>query len=296
MVKRKNNTTVRRRARFDTEEGVNYTRSRTISNYNPAESVTDSEVAMERKLEQKQSSKKRRKVIVFGVITAVFGLFLLLITQFTVGVSNVEYGQPGVIAKRDNEYLSFTNQYLTEHPSERFSWLFNDNEFLILIKEQFPEILDVSIKNDIISGNKIVISLREAVAVWRYGDNRSYVDSSGAVFADNYFSEPNIVITDQNSSGQVSGISSRMLEFIGKIISGVESSGVGSIREVSIPVSAARYIEIKLAGRDFYIKIQIDRDVDSQIADIKNMITFLDKKKIKPSYVDVRVKNRGFWK
>lgn len=296
MAKKRNNNVVRRRARFDVDENANYIRSRTISGYDPSDDIANNETVMERTFEQKRSSKKRRKLTIFGIALILIGLILLLMSQFTVGVSSVQYEQPGVTAKRDNEYLSFTNQYLAEHPSERFLWLLNDSELLATAKEHYPEISQISIKNNIVGGGKVVVSLREPVAVWRSGNNRSYVDSSGAVFGENFFNEPNITITDQNNSGQIDGISSRMLEFIGKTISGIESRVVGKVKEVIIPVSAARYVEMKLVDREFYIKVQIDRDVDSQITDIENMVKFVDEKKINPSYIDVRVKNRGFWK
>jgi hypothetical protein len=290
------NTNIRRRAHFEGDASSDYIRSRTISSYDPSDDESAQEAVLERTLDQKRSSRNRRLATVLASIGAVIGLALLATTQVAFNVSSVSYQQDGVVADSDERYLTFANQYLAEHPSERFLWMLRDSEFLAEAKKAFPEISKATITNSIINGSRINLSLRQPVAGWRSGVERSYVDQDGATFGKNYFDEPNITITDLNQSGLVNGISSRMLEFIGKTIAGIEASGVGKVREVSIPVSAARYVEMKLVDRDFLIKVQIDRNVDSQITDIKNMVKFLDDRSIKPTYIDVRIKNRGFWK
>jgi cell division septal protein FtsQ len=295
-MNRKNNKTVRRRARFDGGDSAGYIRSRTISSYDPSNDESAKEAVLERTLEQKRGSRQRRVTTVLVSIGAAIGLVLLATTQIAFNVSSVNYQQDGVTADRDEQYLEFANQYLAGHPSERFLWMLHDSEFLAEAQKTFPEISKITITNNIINGSRVNLTLRVPVAVWRSGLERNYVDQDGKTFSKNYFDEPNITITDLNQSGLVNGISSRMLEFIGKTIAGIESSGVGKVREVSIPVSAARYVEMRLTDRDFLIKVQIDRDVDSQITDIKNMVKYLDDRNLKPNYIDVRIKNRGFWR
>jgi hypothetical protein len=290
------NTNIRRRAHFEGGDSSSYIRSRTISSYDPSDDDAAQEAVLGRTLDQKRNSRRRRLVTVLASIGAVLGLVLLATTQVAFNVSSVNYQQAGITADRDDQYIAFANQYLAEHPSERFLWLLHDGEFLAEAHKAFPEISEVTITSDIINGSRVNLKLRQPVAVWRSGSERNYVDQDGKTFSKNYFDEPNITITDLNQSGLVNGISSRMLEFIGKTIAGIEASEVGKVREVSIPVSAARYVEMKLVDRDFFIKVQIDRNVDSQITDIKNMVKFLDDRAIRPTYIDVRIKNRGFWK
>jgi cell division septal protein FtsQ len=292
---RKDNN-VRRRARFEAGDSANYIRSRTISSYDPSDDEVAREAVLERTLDQKRSSRKRRLFVGFVSLGVLVGLGLLVVSQFAVGVSSVEYLQDGVTAKHDDQYLAFANQYLADHPSERLLWFLREDELLKEAREFFPEIAEITINGSLTGGSRLQRTLRAPVAVWLSGSKRNYVDQNGVAFEQNYFDEPAITITDLNNSSLVKGISSRVLEFIGKTIAGIEQSGVGKVREVSIPVSAARYVELKLTDRDFPIKVQIDRDVNSQITDIKNMIKFLDARGIKPSYIDVRIKNRGFWK
>jgi cell division septal protein FtsQ len=293
MSKIKHN--VRRRAGFDDGDSANFIRNRTLSGYDPSGDTAAEEAVLERSRQQNRSSKKRRWTTILLAIGVVVSLIVLLISQFVVSVSSVEYAQSGVSTKRDNEYLAFANQYLDERPSQRLLWAINGEELLAAARTAYPEIAEISVNNNLISGGSVKVSLRSPVAVWSAGGKRSYVDQHGVVFETNYFDEPDITIVDQNTS-QSGGVSSRMLEFIGKTIAGLESSSSEKVREISIPAQAARYVEIKLHSRDFYIKVQIDRDITSQITDIVNMIKFLDERGIKPSYIDVRVKNRGYYR
>jgi hypothetical protein len=294
-MSRKNNN-IRRRARFDGGDNTSYIRSQTISSYDPSDDEAISQDISQRLSEQRRSPRKRRLAVVLIILAALAGLAVLVITQFAASVSSVEYTQGSVSAKKDDQYLALANQYLASHPSERFLWLLHDDELLAEAKAAFPEIAKATISSGLAGGTRLKLSLRSPVAVWLSGNKRSYVDQDGVAFETNYFDEPNITITDLNSSSSANGISGRMLEFIGKTIAGIEESGVGKVKEVSIPVSAARYVEMKLVGREFFIKVQIDRDVESQITDIENTVKFLDGKGIKPNYIDVRIKNRAFWK
>jgi hypothetical protein len=283
------------RARFAGGDSANYIRSRTISGYDPSDDENPNEI-LDRTFDQKHVHRRQRILTVLVIIGALSGLVFLAMTQFAASVGTVEYAQNVAESDREEQYLSFANQYLADHPPERFFWLLRGSEFLAEARNAFPEISKISISNNIISGSRLNLSFRTPVAVWRLGDKRSYVDQDGVAFEKNFFDEPNITISDQSNSAQINGISGRMLEFIGKTIAGIESSGAGKVKEVTIPVSAARYVEFRLIDRDFSVKVQIDRDVSSQITDIVNIIKFLDERAIKPTYVDVRIKNRGFWK
>lgn len=290
------NKNVRRRARINYEDNTNYVHNRAVNSYDPSEDLIANEIANKRTIEKQKASKKHRKKTFILIIVLVIGFILILFTQFAASVSSVEYSQNGVDVKYDAEYIEFTNQYLSSHPSERFLLLMNEDELLSSAKDNFPEISKISIKGGVFGGSKVLISLRQPVAVWQVGNNYSYVDSSGVVFEDNFFDEPDIKIVDQNNSASISGVSSRTMEFIGKTIARIEKEGIGKVKQVTIPLSAARYVEVMLSERDFYIKVQIDRDIKSQVTDIKSMIKYIDEKSIKPAYIDVRVKNRGFWK
>jgi hypothetical protein len=292
MAKKQNNV-IRRRAQINSYED-NFVRNMTMSGFDQSNNNTTKTPPRKEPNKKNNTEHKAFKIIAF--IAAIAGFVLLAVSQFVVSVSDVDYIQSGISAEKNDGYIAFANQYLLDNPPERILWFLQGDKFLATAKANFPEISEITIKSSIFNGSHLAISLREPVAMLAFGNLRHYIDKNGASFEKNYFYEPNIIINDQNSFNQGSNISSRMLEFIGKTIAGIKESGIGEVQEVNIPVSAARYIELKLADRGFFVKVQIDRDIDSQITDIVNMVKFLDDHDIKPNYIDVRVKNRGYYK
>jgi len=286
---RKNKGETRRRAYVD--KGSSYIRSRTVSGYSPDKSSEQS-IELEHAKEQKKRNRQKRRQIV-GVSLLIFILLVVFaFSQLSINVASVEYNDSTVSKEQDDDYLAAANQYLTEHPSQRFAWARRNSSLTEFMQKMHPEIADVQIRGGFGAG-KLYIEIRQAVAVWKTQSASSFVDKEGVVFDRNYFRDPSIVIEDRSGSGVVS---QRFLQFIGKIIAGIKSSGIGEVDKVVIPVGAIRYVEINITDKSYSIKIQTDRDDSSQVADIVNMIKYLDKNNITPNYIDVRVKNRGFWR
>jgi len=67
-------------------------------------------------------------------------------------------------------------------------------------------------------------------------------------------------------------------------------------QKVVIPPRALRYVDLYLSGVSYPFKAQIDRNPANQVLDIINMKKYLDEKNITPSYVDVRVEGKGYWR
>lgn len=287
---RKNKGETRRRAYIESEG--NFIRSKTISGYNPVEENNEREIELEHVKEQKKIKRKKQKRTVLLSILVLLGLVVFAFSQMTAVITGVEYTDSTISRSQDEEYIGAATQYLVEHPSERFTWSRRDDSLAEHLQKTHPEVATVQIRGGFGAG-KLYIEIRKPVAVWNTSTSSNYVDKEGIVFKKNYYQDPKITINDQSGSGVVS---QRFLQFIGKIISGVESSGLRSVEKVTIPAGAIRYVEITLSGHNFPIKIQTDRDADGQVADLINMVKYLDKNEIVPSYVDVRVKNRGFWK
>lgn len=286
---RKPKSQTRKRAHVDNDSS--YIRARTISGYSPNNDRSDEKVELEHAKEQKKDKRQKRRKVLLLILLIVAGLFVFAFSQSTITIVGVEYSNSAINRAQDEGYLSSANQYLIEHPSERFSWARRNNSLAEHLQELYPEVANIQIRGGFGVG-KLYVEIREPVAVWKTPSESSFVDKEGAVFKVNYYGDPSIIINDQSGSGM---ISQRFLQFIGKIISGVESSGIGRVEHVVIPSGAIRYVEISLEEENYAIKIQTDRDTDSQVADIVNMVNYLKKSDISPKYVDVRVKNRGFW-
>jgi hypothetical protein len=212
-------------------------------------------------------------------------------------VDKVKYENLSIDGENEN-YINTANDYLSEHPSERFAWSFKKDLFNDFFTKQHPEVKTATIDNRITTDGTLKLKIREPVAVWKSSQNNYFVDADGHIFEINLFGFPEIEIFDQSNIGIANGstASSRLLEFVGKVIAGINSSGVGKTKSVTIPATAIRYFEIKLDGYNFPIKVQTDRDPSDQVRDVMNMVEYLKSNNITPSYVDVRVRNRGFWK
>jgi cell division septal protein FtsQ len=296
MSKKRDSGQARRRVQLN-DDGTNYIRSRTISGYDPGNDFKEPAPELERARVSRQMTQKRRRMYTLIALLAVIGLTLFAASQFVANVSSVSYGDSVVRQDFDQAYLGSANQYLSEHPSERFGWGFRSSAFSESMVKSHPEIESAFVSNQIFAGAKLEIKLRQPVAVWRSASNNNYVDADGHIFQTNLHTEPEVVISDQSPVGASGseGASRRFLEFIGKVIAGLKTSGIGEVKSVVIPATAIRYVEISLDGRSYPIKIQTDRDPSSQVEDIVNMIKYLDKNSIMPNYVDVRVENRGYW-
>jgi hypothetical protein len=90
--------------------------------------------------------------------------------------------------------------------------------------------------------------------------------------------------------------SSRFLSFVGQVTAELGKNDVGTVERVVIPTGAIRYVEFYLGGRKYPFKAQIDRDPVGQAADIAAMMKYVDNNKITPTYVDVRIAGKGYWK
>ncbi|GHU08807.1 hypothetical protein FACS189431_5750 [Alphaproteobacteria bacterium] len=284
---RRDSTPARRRARADNDDNA-FVRSRTISSYDIAEDSQKRATQLERK-EQKKRLSRRRKVLA-GVVVLIVLLVAcgLVASQY---VFNINSSAPG-------KYIEIADNYLASHPASRFSFFLRQDDFSAYMTEQAPEVAAATLDVRPFMGGELSLAFRQPVAVWQTPSSREYVDANGVVFSNNAAVEPTVVIKDE-SGLDVDGAavtSGRFLNFIGQVIAGVDNGSIGKVESVSIPLGAIRYVELRLVGSSYPIKIQIDREPSSQVGDIVNMVKYLGAHGLTPSYVDVRVENKGYWK
>ena len=142
-------------------------------------------------------------------------------------------------------------------------------------------------------------SARRPVAKWTINGENYYVDSAGKAFLINYFDEPELSIVDENhfdvQPGETPIASNRFLEFIGRLVSDMALNDL-EIDQITIPLRKLREVDIKVKGRSYPFKLSIDRSPAEQAEDIKRLIKHLDDNKIRPRYVDIRVKGRAYYR
>ena len=104
--------------------------------------------------------------------------------------------------------------------------------------------------------------------------------------------EPTVDISDENANTK---LSKRVKEFVARLEDDVRDEGY-VIDHVILPLNKVREIHVYIKERNEYYKMIIDRSSAVQAEDMGRMIRYLDKKKIKPTYVDLRVEGKAFYK
>ena len=118
------------------------------------------------------------------------------------------------------------------------------------------------------------------------------------MFSYNAYGTPPIEIRDRNKSSTSSEdivASSRFLAFVGTIVGDMRERGY-TVEKASIPPLTTRQIEIQLKGVRHVLKMTIERSVGEQAEDAARITKYLKDKSLSPSYVDVRVQGRAFYK
>ncbi len=121
------------------------------------------------------------------------------------------------------------------------------------------------------------------VSIW--SENREKAEKAATAIV------PTVEIIDE---GHV-GITSRMKEFVGIIEGDFKDIGY-TVNRAVVPAGKNREIDVFLDGYDYYVKLNMDRGTAVSAEDASRMIKYVTEKDIHPQYIDVRVKEKGYYK
>jgi hypothetical protein len=212
---------------------------------------------------------------------------------------DVQVSQPSASQPAINVYQKDIGQYFSSHLFERFGFLLNPTQLNQFLQSQHTEIASVGVDRAWYGGQvRFKIAFRRPLLMWQVANQRFYVDDKGVAFTYNHFTDAIITVSDQSgvvpdAHGAIA--SKRFVRFLGKLVFSVNGVGKGQVSDVIIPPST-REIDLKLAGRGYIIKTQIDRDPAQQGEDIKRALDYFDSHNITPQYVDVRLASKAFYK
>lgn len=244
---------------------------------------------------------RRRKLLAICIVLLSISLALfLLVRQFvatpTVEISNQKDARAAIDTK---PYVAAINTYLAHNPLQRFRFSLNQSalsEALVAANPEVDQIL--AVKPASLGRATVSISLRRPVAVWQIDGTNYFVDHTGASFKRNFFAQPAITVTDNTGARVKQGdmvTSSSLLSFIGKVITGSQVFGY-SVKTVSLPTDTTRQVVVTVVGHSSQIILSIDRPVGGQLEDMSVALKYLDKNNLHPSYIDVRVSGKAFYK
>jgi hypothetical protein len=243
---------------------------------------------------------KRRKVgsVLLGIIVLSSFLFWIL-TQFTARVT-VSFGTVALTQQIDRSmYENVINDYLGANPFARLRFALDPVALSSYVSTRLPEVAAVSQVGMVMIGEThFDITIRHPVAGWTLNRTQYFVDDKGIAFQRNYFATPSVQIVDDSGISLEQGAtiaSNRFLGFVGRVVAFTQASGY-VVTQAIIPTDTTRQLEIKLNGVVPLVKLSIDRPAGEQVEDMVRAVKYLVSQAQTPSYIDVRVSGKAFYK
>lgn len=242
----------------------------------------------------------RRKLLMYlGVVSVVsFALYILvaqLIATTAISIAKVPSPQQSTIGS----YSTALESYFAARPAERFRFLLDRSALLFHIQSSHPEVQELTLEPGSKPGEASVrVTARTPIARWSIDGTNQYVDGEGVVFAKNYFEDPELQIVDNSgipASSSKLVASNRFLGFIGRVVSTAAKNNL-RVAKVTIPSLTTRQVSVTLQGQDTEYKLSVDRSPGNQVEDIGRIARYIASNNLSPSYVDVRIAGKAFYK
>ena len=250
----------------------------------------------ERTQEHKLIARRRKLSVFFMGIAAISILMVVFLLQF---VSRVSVTAKGVSNNNLEKYRSSIEEYFSANPSERFMPNLNRKALVLKVQNDNPEVSDISnINLNGITSYNFELSFRKPVASWNTEGKELFVDSEGISFSTNLFNKPTLAIVDDSGLAASNGknvASSSFFSFVGKLVSAANNNGL-EITKIRIPPASLRQVEVSVSGVKYYAKMSTSESAEGQIANFKTAINYFATHKISPSYVDLRIEGKGYYK
>jgi hypothetical protein len=242
----------------------------------------------------------RRKIgAVLVVVLVVLALIAIGVSQFSGSVvitaaNSAKTTQP----IREKQYQELFDEYYKKHPVERFRFVTNYEGLTAWLQESAPEVAKVVPDGmEELGVSRYRLEFRTPAASWQVNDKRYYVDTNGVTFLTNYFAEPSVTVIDNSGVKTEQGkaiASSRLLSFVGQVVALSSQKGV-SVTQVEIPAQSTRQVYIHGEGLPV-MRMTIDKGVGEQVNDMAAALQYFKERGETPSYIDVRVPSRAFYK
>lgn len=203
------------------------------------------------------------------------------------------------IILQPERYQRAINDYFASHPAQRLRVLLDKTQLEGYLQHAVPEVEAItSVSPAGFTASRFIVVFRQPVASWLIGSDQYYVDKYGVPFQSNHFAQPSVKIIDRSGIPQTTGAavaSSRFLRFVGMSVDVARTYGL-TVKEAIIPANTTRQIELKVMKHPYPVRLSLDRPVGEQIEDMKRAIRYLEKRKIVPDYIDVRVAGKAYYR
>lgn len=249
-----------------------------------------------------QDLKKRRRLIATATIVAwvAVGGMVFLIDQY-IGRPQLQLSNSIVAPQLTQNLEGHTQDYFNNRPLERFRFAVDKEQFNNYMMSKVPELSNIEVvRAEGFSSSTAEVDLRRPVAKWVLDGTTYYVDASGQAFHQNYYEEPAVSVRDNSGlppDEQQRLASRRLLYFIGQTVEAINvADRLGQVEEVIIPPTSLKAIDVRLEGRGYRLKLHTDRAIGSQVADIESAVNYIERQKLTPRYIDLRVAGKAFYR
>lgn len=279
-----------------------FRRNRTITGSSSAQIISSNELNAEVRSPRAHvhhlTSLRRRLLLYFILVgAAAFGLYILLLQTVASEVFQVD-DIPVISETQQKAYRTTMEEYYIARPVERLRFTLNEERLTSHMQAEHPEVKSLSVEQSSIGEAVVSISPRQPLARWSINASDQYVDGEGVVFTNNYFPTPSLQIIDESGARVDSGqlvASNRFLGFIGRLLSAANERSL-TVAKVTLPLATTRQVEIAFEGKPTKYKASVDRSAGQQIEDISRIVRYMEQNGQTPEYVDVRLKNKAFYK
>lgn len=245
------------------------------------------------------ASKRRKIGVILLAVIGFVALFGWLLVEFTASVK-ISVSDSGYAKPLETElYEKSINEYFARNPLTRLRFILSPDELLKHLNAELPEVASITnISLEQIGTTNITITMRRPVAGWTIDAKQYYVDANGVAFERNYFTAPTVQIVDNSGVSLQQGIavaSNRFLGFVGRIVALSKEEGY-TVVQATIPAGTTRQLEIQLQETTIRVKLSIDRLAGEQTEDMARALAYLTSRGARPSYIDVRVSGKAFYR
>ena len=226
------------------------------------------------------------------MILAVLVVLVLLSFQLSLSISiqtpDTASGQQAAT------YKKVLTDYYASRPAERFKPFLNQDALHQYFLSHAPEVKTVRIETFGAGMATAKLTFRQPLAQWSSGEKTYFVDESGVTFERNYFAPPKLTVKDQSGaplSGGQEVVNQRFLSFLGQAVSQFTKNNL-SVSEID----TVRQVLFLIEGKGYAVKMTVDRAAVAQVEQAIKAMRFIDERRLRPEYLDVRVDQRVFYK
>ncbi len=240
-----------------------------------------------------RSRAKTARLLLFslGMVIAM----VVIVTQTIYSPVVVVSGANGVGV---DKYTTILADYFKANPVERIKMALNISSINSYIATLAPEIAGIESIATGFRRSEIRLTARRPVVMWESSGKKYYVDALGVPFMINYFADPDVVVDDRSgvSLSSVDRVANdSFISFIGQAVAVANQANL-VVKKIVIPPLTTRQIEIYVNDLQFPIKMTTSASVVKQVNDANRSIKYLQERGISPSYLDVRVERKTYYK